>query len=987
MDQLYIEEGYIDASYYGIVAEAGANLTGAFTPSFTVDIADATGYYIPDYIDANYFEAAVTGTVKEFDAALELATTVVASVGVVYNATATISAVFSQTTIGSRDRDIDMFAFSNAALTAQVSLLLDYQLSVNSIFNVATDFVRYRTGSATADSNFAVISEANRSRDFNLQIEAAVSLEAQANVVNVASAALNTQSSLTVATNNTVLTNADLTAQFTVDCDAELIKEPMLLGAWMNTSNVYQGIRIVQDRLNNIYALGRAANNISDFHNVLIVKTDATGEIIWQNTYSQLYKYADYAELLTEGDNLYLVAGTWGSTNGSTDDDTQVFKISSVTGEILQQTRFNDLGCRSATLYNGNLYLYGGTVDNTYEINVLSISTADLTQINWQKAIDEIGTDTLNLFTMAAGNVAVNANGVYVIVRANAAAGGTGYALLFKLNVATGSLLLTQRSAANVVPYDIEVDSQGNVIASMRYATAERIVKFDKDLTVIWARDVGSTGTESRISIDGTDNIAVLRTSLGKVVVIDTDGDLVSRTSIEGNYSDIFAKDEWLLTVGDGYWTGAVQGSYDYVKNIWIAQTLSSGEGAPVTALENYAGADGVWTYANTADDISTASATFSLDTDWFIVNSDISTGTLASEVTATAYPWKILGRIVSGGANIQSTISLTADVLRIRGTSVTLNATVQQSTTAVKTTTTSSVFETTVATQTTTAVKTARVIANAQTTSTVNIETANSRIRFYDAAMQTDSVLSASFGLIKTPGAVSMAAEFNQTAVNGRLRDNQSTFESIAIEIAVVVKVGDFLINLESSFEQATGAVKTTNTSAAIDAVVTSSATATKTTDIVKTLSSETTLTAASDKIKAVGAEFAVAFTQDTAAAKITVTSINASSAFTTVIPAKRIRFGTAGLNTATSIVCEALLIVNAAAELNSAVTGIFVFDKIVRIQANLEVQGFVLSAGRVIHIDEYYTIIVPQEYRRIKTLAESRTIQVDEETRVELI
>ena len=57
MDQVYIEDGYIDASYYGIVAEAEAVLGGAFTPSFTVDIADPSGYYIPDYIEADYFKS------------------------------------------------------------------------------------------------------------------------------------------------------------------------------------------------------------------------------------------------------------------------------------------------------------------------------------------------------------------------------------------------------------------------------------------------------------------------------------------------------------------------------------------------------------------------------------------------------------------------------------------------------------------------------------------------------------------------------------------------------------------------------------------------------------------------------------------------------------------------------------------------------------------------------------------------------------------
>ena len=59
MDQFYFEEGYLEASYFTVMREAASALPVTMTFSAQGDIADDTGYYIPDYIAVGYFETGI----------------------------------------------------------------------------------------------------------------------------------------------------------------------------------------------------------------------------------------------------------------------------------------------------------------------------------------------------------------------------------------------------------------------------------------------------------------------------------------------------------------------------------------------------------------------------------------------------------------------------------------------------------------------------------------------------------------------------------------------------------------------------------------------------------------------------------------------------------------------------------------------------------------------------------------------------------------
>jgi hypothetical protein len=70
--------------------------------------------------------------------------------------------------------------------------------------------------------------------------------------------------------------------------------------------------------------------------------------------------------------------------------------------------------------------------------------------------------------------------------------------------------------------------------------------------------------------------------------------------------------------------------------------------------------------------------------------------------------------------------------------------------------------------------------------------------------------------------------------------------------------------------------------------------------------------------------------------------------------------------------------------AQLLSAFTVSTTAGQIKGTSANLQVSGFVLTAGQVIHLDPYRTYLIPAETRLYKIRKESRLYTIDTETRI---
>lgn len=191
-----------------------------------------SGYLIPD---AGYFTYTANA-----DAALTCQATVTISAGVIKQGSLTMSAAFTQTAIGTRGKDIDLFAFNEASIAVQISVIRSNNIAATSIFNIATDGRRYRDIITTEEfSVFDFIVTYGRSRATSMETQAAFSLAADVQRIppaTTAAADLTSEFSTTTVVEkitNTTISLSSTTAVSTIfdrlrDTNAAIISQSML---------------------------------------------------------------------------------------------------------------------------------------------------------------------------------------------------------------------------------------------------------------------------------------------------------------------------------------------------------------------------------------------------------------------------------------------------------------------------------------------------------------------------------------------------------------------------------------------------------------------------------------------------------------------------------------------------------------------------------------------------------------------------------------
>ena len=168
MDQFYFEEGYIDANYFGYVAAGGATISSAFSPSFTVDIADATGYFINDYIDNGYI---ISGAVITADAAISAEFNIAVSGDRVRFGQCQSDSEFNQTLLSDRLRETGVALSFTSSLTGTISHIEGADIVLLPFAEMSA------TAKTTKDNivNFAVISSIQASGGFTFKYSANLS--------------------------------------------------------------------------------------------------------------------------------------------------------------------------------------------------------------------------------------------------------------------------------------------------------------------------------------------------------------------------------------------------------------------------------------------------------------------------------------------------------------------------------------------------------------------------------------------------------------------------------------------------------------------------------------------------------------------------------------------------------------------------------------------------------------------------------------------
>ena len=161
MDQFYFEEGYLEASYFTVIREAASALPVTMSFSAQGDIADATGYYIPDYIAVGYFE---TGIV-EAQGAFSVTASSQIEITRVRTADSAASVSVTQTVIVERITQAAATVIVTVTKSCTVTRIRDSAAAFTAAFAPTLTATAFKNHTAVLDSvsTLSVDAQANRS--------------------------------------------------------------------------------------------------------------------------------------------------------------------------------------------------------------------------------------------------------------------------------------------------------------------------------------------------------------------------------------------------------------------------------------------------------------------------------------------------------------------------------------------------------------------------------------------------------------------------------------------------------------------------------------------------------------------------------------------------------------------------------------------------------------------------------------------------------
>ena len=193
MDQFYFEEGYLEASYFTVVREAAAALPVTMSFSAQGDIADATGYYIPDYIAVGYFE---TGIV-EAQGAFSVTASSQIEITRVRTADSAASVSVTQTVIVERITQAAATVTVTVTKSCTVTRIRDSAAAFTAAFAPTLTATAFKNHTAVLDSvsTMSVDAQANRSTNVLLaHIADLNAMAAKTTDVNLSMAVIASQS-------------------------------------------------------------------------------------------------------------------------------------------------------------------------------------------------------------------------------------------------------------------------------------------------------------------------------------------------------------------------------------------------------------------------------------------------------------------------------------------------------------------------------------------------------------------------------------------------------------------------------------------------------------------------------------------------------------------------------------------------------------------------------------------------------------------------
>lgn len=240
----YFLDNYIDGTYFhNNSLKISLSVTANKIKSASVSLRDyfEEDYFVDEYVKSSgsVFVVAVSLTqvisssitissqasvsniiTKISDAASSIISSAQASIqaGKIVNSQTTMSSEFSQTTYGSKTLGIDMFAFTDGAIAAQVNAIRDTNTQASTYFDIATDYVRYRATASDVAGEFLQSVAFGRNRDTSLETQVAFSFDINNYRIRDNDSQLSLSASLSSGIEITKPGSADLASTSSVFC-------------------------------------------------------------------------------------------------------------------------------------------------------------------------------------------------------------------------------------------------------------------------------------------------------------------------------------------------------------------------------------------------------------------------------------------------------------------------------------------------------------------------------------------------------------------------------------------------------------------------------------------------------------------------------------------------------------------------------------------------------------------------------------------------
>lgn len=1044
-DQYYYVDGYIAEDYFGYVAEAEAALSGAFSPTFTVEVADDTGYYIPDYIAEGYYalpiqegEAALSAAatlsstgdrIRFADSDLSVAATLSADVSRTRSSAVNVSVSATQSAAVSRSRDssaqLDSAATiiaspvigqqGEATLTTSVTLsatavkTVDAQTSFDTAFSASMTVNVQRVGDSLMETTASLSALANVTASADITLETLINYSLQGDrirygaatpsvaatlgldigVIKQANSTLSTNSTLQASAITVEGTGVTLSSAFSLTAQALDIGNQKFFGAYVpdlsaSTSVAYPNrSQIVTDAEQNVYAIG-IDDSVASLPRVQIVKFDGTGNEVWQKSYTAAGNTTKrLGKATSDATGMYIPYAYWNGTNM-----TSLLHKIDFEGNIEWAKQYYVAVDLTHLTVSGD-YLYASGVRGGGDLLLSKLDLTDGT-VDWTRYWNPSSQYVSDPHSFVIGNY------IYTLSKGSTTLTSDSDDLMLQKTSLSGAIqsfdyITSLYGANNIEPNAYGVDNSGNIYIAGRYnSSGDRIddlflLKMDTSYSIDYVKTYEINTFEQDetvydLLVDG-DSFFVT-TSDDKIYSFDTsDGSINWIRNNDFVMQNLSISGDWLQGIDHTVLYEYEPTNFRYIsEGLRVVQFPKDGAGIPISyPVDVEIEQDQTFDYSAASN--PSAGSTLSL-TSGSLTTPSASTFapqnlTNLTVVDTTLTVNELFTIVFAGPSSLSAAFTqanTTVDRIRDYSSSIS-GAFIQNSAINVIRSAESTVEA--AATLGSSPVKTTDTGANIAVAATLSAE--GDRVRFAEGSISANTTLETELNIIRgVPAAIDASATLDATGL--RIQPGTVDMEAIATTLTVAAKTGNFLIAMDTKFTQSATVQIVAGAVADLDVVAAQSAQAQVITDSAATLDIAATQTSSGDRIRFGSSTIEAAATLDSTAVKTTDVDTAMSAAATMTVAAERFRDTSVDLNTTATATATALKVIAFDIDPIEVQTTAFASAfAVFRFSGEFEAIASSLTAGRVIHIDPYRQLIVPQETKTIRVKQETRVLVVD--------